>query len=84
MNHGPEDICARCKHFRMREYPEHAAVGLGRCFGYDNTMAPLKNPFTPWSTKACARYIRVWDEARDVWIAKKLSNGAAAKIRGTS
>ena len=24
------DICALCKHFKMKEYPQHAAVGIGR------------------------------------------------------
>jgi hypothetical protein len=79
MNHGPDDICARCKHFKMKEYPQHAKVGIGRCFGYDNAMTPLKNPFTPWSTKACARYRRDWDERRDAWIAKQQAKEEAAQ-----
>lgn len=71
MNHGPDDICARCQHFRMREYPEHAAVGLGRCHGYDKEFTQLANPFVYWGTAACAKYSRSWDEKRDVWIAKR-------------
>jgi hypothetical protein len=81
MNWGPEDICARCKHFKMKEYPDHASVGLGRCFGYEDAFTPLKNPFTPWSTEACARYKRVWDEARNAWITKKLEKETAAQTK---
>lgn len=67
----PEDMCARCKHFKMREYPEHARVGLGRCMGYDAAQ-PLRNPFVPWSTKPCARFSRAADvEKRQEWIDKQ-------------
>jgi hypothetical protein len=66
------DICAMCKHFKMKEYPEHARVGLGRCVGYDGTMAPLINPFVPWATKACVRYARPTNtKERLAWIEKR-------------
>jgi hypothetical protein len=47
MSAAPGDICALCKHFKMKEYPEHAKVGLGRRMGYDKEFTPLKNPFAP-------------------------------------
>lgn len=70
----PADMCARCKHFKMKDYPEHARVGLGRCMGYDDATTPLKNPFTPWSGKPCARFFRAADvETRQKWIDKQLA-----------
>ena len=73
MSAAPGDICALCKHFKMKEYPEHAKVGLGRCMGYDKEFTPLKNPFAPWSMKACARFKQDWatTPAREEWIAKQ-------------
>ncbi|HBI70704.1 MAG TPA: hypothetical protein DDZ22_17370 [Massilia sp.] len=67
------DICAQCAHFKMKEYPEHARVGLGRCMGYDGTFTPLLNPFRAWGTKACARFSRDWAgrAARQAWIDKQ-------------
>jgi len=65
------DICALCKHFKMREYPEHARVGLGRCMGYDNDpVTKLANPFIPWGKKKCARFKQDYagTEKRVEWI----------------
>jgi hypothetical protein len=67
-----DEICARCDHFKMKEYPDHARVGLGRCMGYDNTMTPLNQPFKPWTTPCCSRYKRPANFAeRDEWVKKK-------------
>jgi hypothetical protein len=30
-----EQSCALCEHFKMKEHPEHAKAGLGRCMGRD-------------------------------------------------
>jgi hypothetical protein len=66
------EICALCQHFKMKEYPEHARVGLGRCMGYDSTMAPLINPFVPWQKPACTRYARPANKAERVaWVEKR-------------
>ena len=75
---APTNICAQCKHFRMKEYPDHARVGLGRCMGYDGTMAELKNPFYAWGTKACTRFKMDFDgkAQRDAWIEKKRAQAA--------
>jgi hypothetical protein len=65
------DNCARCKHFKMKEYPDHARVGLGRCAGYDHGQQ-LINPFLHWSTKPCARFYRAADVmVRQEWIDKQ-------------
>lgn len=65
------DNCARCRHFKMKEYPEHAKVGLGRCSGYDSGQQ-LINPFLSWSTKPCARFDRAPDVViRQEWIEKQ-------------
>jgi hypothetical protein len=70
-----KDICALCKHFKMKEYPKHAEVGLGRCTGYDGTATPLIKPFHSWSTKACTRFRQDWatTPTREAWIAKQRS-----------
>ena len=67
------DICAQCTHFKMKEYPEHAKIGLGRCMGYDGTCAELTNPFRPWGAKACARFSQDWAgrATRQAWIDKQ-------------
>jgi len=82
------DICAQCTHFKMKGYPEHARVGLGRCMGYDGTFTPLLNPFRAWSTKACSRFSQDWSgrAARQVWIdkqqAKQESNDVQTETKG--
>lgn len=67
-----EDICARCQHFQMKKYPQHAAVGIGRCHGYDVFPARLDNKFLPWGTKSCARFVRATDyEVRQEWVERQ-------------
>jgi len=69
-----KDICALCKHFKMREYPEHAREGLGRCMGYDNDpFTKLSNPFISWGKKACARFRQDYagTEVRTAWVEKQ-------------
>jgi hypothetical protein len=66
------EICALCRHFKMKEYPQHAKVGLGRCMGYDGTMSQLNQPFVPWMTRACKRYARPTNKAeREAWVEKQ-------------
>ena len=82
------DICAQCTHFKMKEYPEHARVGLGRCVGYDATFTPLLNPFHAWSTKACRRFSQDWAgrAQRQAWIdkqrAKQENNDVQTEMKG--
>lgn len=72
MTSNMSEICARCNHFKMKDYPKHAAVGLGRCHGYDNGMTTLAKPFIPWTNPGCARYTRAADmEVRTQWIEKQ-------------
>lgn len=72
------EICAHCQNFKMKDYPEHARAGLGRCMGYDGTRAPLINPFVPWTTPACGRFLKATDMAKRVaWVEKR--QGKAGK-----
>jgi len=75
------DICAHCKHFKMKEYPDHAKVGLGRCMGYDKDFTKLANPFHAWSTKACKRFSQDWAgrAARQAWIDKQTAQAEQPK-----
>lgn len=67
-----EDVCACCQYFKMKDHPQHAAIGLGRCHGYDNWPNRLDNPFTPWTTKSCNKFVRATDyEARQEWVARQ-------------
>ena len=68
-----EDICALRKHFRMKEHPEHAREGLGRCMGYEGTGYGPKNPFHSWKTKACVHFRQDYagTEARVAWIERR-------------
>jgi hypothetical protein len=69
-----DEICALCGHFKMKEYPQHAKVGLGRCMGYDGKHEQLSNPFVNWNTKACKRYARPANKAeREAWVEKRLA-----------
>jgi len=84
-----KDICALCKHFKMKAHPEHAKVGLGRCHGYDNDpFTKLKNPFTPWGTKKCARFAQDWAKTaeRTAWVQKQLTkqnnNAVQTEMKG--
>lgn len=77
-----DEICALCKHFKMKEFPSHARVGIGKCVGYDKARVPLANPWLPWKTKACVHYARPENKAERVeWVerrrAKEQNNNAA-------
>jgi hypothetical protein len=60
------DICAQCHNFAMKEYPEQARTGKGRCTGYDGSMAPLRDPFVAWDNRACVLYTRSPNQAARV------------------
>jgi len=83
MSAEPGDICAQCKHFRMKEYPDHARVGLGRCMGYDKAQ-PLSNPFHSWRTRACVRFERDWagKATREAWIEKQGAQASQQEVKG--
>lgn len=67
-----EEVCAHCQTFHMKEYPEHAVKGEGRCSGYDEGFAQLRNPFVRWDTPACALYTKALDmPPRRAWIEKQ-------------
>lgn len=69
-----QEVCALCKHFKMKEYPRYARMGMGRCMAYDNTAAPLNNPFVPWKTRRCVRYARPTNRAERVaWVEARLA-----------
>lgn len=65
------EICATCGHFKMKEYPEHARVGVGRCAGGAARVDQVK-PFLPWSRAACDRYRAAPNMAeRAAWVEKR-------------
>ena len=67
-----DEICALCGHFKMKEYPEHAKVGLGRCAGRGSGRVDEIKPFLPWSRQACDRYTLAPNLAdREDWIEKR-------------
>lgn len=67
-----EQACALCGHFKMKEYPEHAKVGLGRCAGRGSGRVDQIRPFLPWSRPACDRYVPAPNLAdREAWIQKR-------------
>lgn len=69
-----KDICVLCKHFKMKAHPQHAAVGIGRCHGYDDDpFTKLANPFIPWGKKKCARFRQDYGGTakRIEWIEKR-------------
>jgi hypothetical protein len=67
-----EEVCAHCQNFHMKDYPEHAAKGEGRCSGYDEGFAQLRNPFVRWDTPACAVYTKAIDiRTRREWIERR-------------
>lgn len=69
-----QEVCALCKHFKMKAYPQHAREGLGRCMGYDKDIRPLINPFVPWSKKKCVRYARPPNRAERVkWVEARMA-----------
>ena len=58
MIRGEAEVCAQCRNFAMKEYPDLARAGKGRCTGYDDSMAPLKNPVVAWDNRPCVLYSR--------------------------
>lgn len=67
-----EQPCALCGHFKMKEYPEHAKVGLGRCVGRDADRVDVIKPFLPWNGAACGRFVPAPNAAdRKAWIEKR-------------
>lgn len=65
------EICALCGHFKMKEYPEHAKVGLGRCAGRAARVDVIA-PFPPWKSPACGRYTPAANIGdRHAWIEKR-------------
>lgn len=67
-----EESCALCGHFKMKEYPEHARVGLGRCIVRAAQRADRIAPFLPWATPACERYVAASNiEERKAWTEKR-------------
>ena len=66
------EICALCGHFKMKEYPEHAKVGVGRCDGRAAGRVDVIKPFLPWSRPACERYVAPANLAdRKAWAEKR-------------
>ena len=83
-----EKPCALCGHFKMKEYPEHARVGLGRCVVRAAARADRVAPFLPWATLACQRYVAAPNiEDRKAWIEKhrapeQNNNAVPSKTKG--
>lgn len=82
-----DEICATCGHFKMKEYPEHARVGVGRCAGGAGRVDQVA-PFLPWSRAACDRYAPARNMAeRTAWVekrqaAQKNNDAAQPKTKG--
>jgi len=80
--------CAFCAHFKMKEYPEHAKVGVGRCDASAAGRVDLIKPFVPWNKSACERYAvpanlgdrMAWAEKRAQ--ADQTKNAAQPKTKG--
>ena len=67
-----DNPCALCGHFKMKEYPEHAKVGLGRCSVRAAKRADRIAQFLPWAESACERYVAAPNiEERRAWIEKR-------------
>jgi len=80
-----EQPCALCGYFKMKEYPDHAKVELGRCVGRASGRVDEINSFVPWSRRACERYMLAPNAVkRMAWIEKrKMSeqNNHAAQLQ---
>jgi hypothetical protein len=63
MSRVSTDICAQCHNFAMKEYPDQAKAGKGRCTGYDGSFTPLREPFVAWDNRACVLYTRSPNQA---------------------
>lgn len=83
-----DETCALCGHLKMKEYLEHAKVGLGRCTGRGSGRVDEIKPFLPWSRPACERYAPAPNMAdRQAWIDKRRAldhknNAAQPKTKG--
>ena len=83
-----EQACGLCGHFKMKEYPEHAKVGIGRCAVRAGARPDRIAPFLPWKTAACERYTAAPNLAdRKAWIEKRNAlapenNAAQPKTKG--
>jgi hypothetical protein len=66
MSRGEAEVCAQCHKFAMKEYPEQARAGKGRCTGYDGSFAELRDPFVAWDNRACVLYTRSPNQAARV------------------
>lgn len=83
-----EPTCALCGHFKMKEYPEHAKVGIGRCDGRAAGRVDVIKPFLPWSRPVCDRYVVPTNLAdRQAWAEKRRAdeqktNAAQTKSKG--
>lgn len=65
-------ICAQCEHFGMKDHPEQAKHGIGRCKGYDGHVAPVE-PFVPWNAPHCVLYGKAKDIGQRMrWIEKQI------------
>lgn len=67
-------ICAQCESFSLKEHPEQAKAGIGRCHGYDGWAGPVQ-PFVRWDAPHCVLY----GSAKDIgvrlrWIEKQKEN----------
>lgn len=73
-----ERSCALCGHFKMKEYPEHAKVGIGRCAARGGVRPDRIAPFLPWKSPTCERYTAAPNMGdRKAWIEKRQKNNAA-------
>lgn len=87
MTQQSTNVCALCGHFKMKEYPEHAKVGLGRCAGRAARVDVIA-PFLPWNTPVCGRYTpaanvgdrQAWIEERQVL--EQNNKAAQTKTKG--
>ena len=82
------EICALCGHFKMKEYPEHAKVGVGRCDGRATGRVDVIKPFLPWNRAACERYAVPTNlDDRKAWADKRAkpeqkNNAPQSKTKG--
>lgn len=66
MSRGEAEVCAQCGYFAMKEYPELARAGKGRCTGYDDAIVPLRDPVVPWDQRTCVLYTRARNQTERV------------------
>lgn len=82
MSRQSTDICAQCRNFAMKEYPEQARQGKGCCKGYDGTMAPLRDPFVAWDNRECVLFARSSNEAARVeWFEAQVAKQKQTEVQ---